>query len=148
MGWGCFALVDFKLPDVARFINKVFQDDKGLYDEYYGSDHRANTPVYDEPSDMNYGDSDFHHTGTYTNSDDKFNVAYEKGLDADTLAKSSRFNTNSENYHIYESSQGYQQFEPKSAADATMPPPVQLTKRFQVSHYLELINPRSVDILP
>ncbi|CAG5098873.1 Oidioi.mRNA.OKI2018_I69.XSR.g16050.t1.cds [Oikopleura dioica] len=106
-------------------------DDKGIYDEYYGSHHRTASPVYDEPSDMNYGDSDFHHTGTYTNSDDKFNVAYEKGLDADTLAKSSRFNTNSENYQIYESSQGYQQFEPKSAADATMPPPVQLTKRFQ-----------------
>ena len=42
---------------------------------------------------MNYHDSDFQQT--FSNSDGKFNLSYEKGLDDGTLHGNSRFNTNS-----------------------------------------------------
>ena len=59
----------------------------GLYD------YDQEEIIYDEPSDMNYHESDFQQT--FSNSDDKFNLDYEKGLDEGTLHGNSRFNTNS-----------------------------------------------------
>ena len=89
---------------------------------------------------MNYRESDFHNT--FSNSDDKFNQNYEKGLDDATLHGNSAFNTNSEKYkEEYQSgseSRSHDRYEVTgyedttgTNGDATMPPPVQLTKRFQ-----------------
>ena len=65
----------------------------GLYEEDYGEYDREEN-IYDEPSDMNYHESDFGQQ-TFSNSDGKFNLSYEKGLDDGTLHGHSRFNTNS-----------------------------------------------------
>ena len=51
--------------------------------------------IYDEPSDMNYHESDFHNT--FSRSDEKFNPDYEKGMEDGTLHGNSVFNTNSGN---------------------------------------------------
>ena len=52
----------------------------GLYDEHnYAQDEN----IYDEPSDMNYHESDFQQT--FSHSDDKFNLKYEEGVGDGTL---------------------------------------------------------------
>ena len=82
-------------------------DAQGLFDQTNYSDDNQNYPtynrydgedeeeevIYDEPSDMNYRDSDFHNT--FTTSDEKFNPDYEKGQEDGTLHGNSAFNTNS-----------------------------------------------------
>ena len=117
----------------------------GLYDEHnYAQDEN----IYDEPSDMNYHESDFQQT--FSHSDDKFNLKYEEGVGDGTLHGNSRFNTNSDyqtnntdqrNYDDYEETaslsgraaihQNYENEFESLGKDATLPPPVQLTQHFQ-----------------
>lgn len=78
------------------YQQKHYSDDNtnyATYEHQRSYEQEDEEAIYDEPSDMNYRESDFHNT--FSNSDEKFNPDYERGLEDGTLHGNSAFNTNS-----------------------------------------------------